>query len=112
MSRRPPDNSHLRRRDPLEVLAYIATYQQQNRGRSPSQREIQRALDISAPSVVHNLERRLVAAGLLRIITRGRGFAAELEITAAGQMRLKEWHADQDGQGRTRDGSMEPGDGA
>lgn len=52
MSRKRP---RLRRYDPLAVLAYIATYQQQHHQRSPSQRRIQAALDISAPSVVHGI---------------------------------------------------------
>lgn len=59
MSSQRPRRPKQRRYDPLAVLAYIATYQQSNNQRTPSQRRIQAALDISAPSVVHNIVQRL-----------------------------------------------------
>lgn len=82
-----------RRHDPLHVLDYIATYQQHHAGRSPSQRQIQSGLQMSAPSTVHNLLHRLVQAGLLRITTHGRGLAADLAITELGHARLSQWRA-------------------
>lgn len=112
MSRQPPHDRRQHRYDPLLVLDYIARYQERYGQQSPSQRRIQKELTISAPSVVHNLERRLVEAGLLRITTYGRGFAATREITAAGHTRLQQWRAAQGGQGRRPAAGAEPGDGA
>lgn len=77
-----------RRHEPLAILAYVADYQQRNAGRSPSQRRIQRALGLSAPSVVHYLIQRLIRAGLLTSIMYGRGRAAELLLTDAGRAAL------------------------
>lgn len=74
-----------RRYDPLTVLVYVATYQQKYRQRSPSQRRIQIALKISAPSVVHNLIHRLEQRGLITITTHGQGRAADLTLTEAGR---------------------------
>ena len=53
------------RYDPLAVLSYITAYQQIHPHRSPSQRRIQAALGISAPSVVHGILWRLQRAELL-----------------------------------------------
>lgn len=83
-----------RRYDPLAVLAYIATYQQTHRQRSPSQRRIQAALDISAPSVVHHLVRWLQRAELLTITSYGRGQSVDLTLTAAGHEAVQRWQAE------------------
>lgn len=80
-----------RRYDPLQVLAYIANYRQQHGGRSPSQRQIQRDLHVSAPSVVHNMLHRLANRGLLTITTYGRGLPADLSLTEAGQNAVQAW---------------------
>ena len=74
-----------RRYDPLAVLAYIATYQQQHRQRSPSERCIQIALGISAPSVVHNILQGLQHDGLLTTTRYGRGQLVDHQLTPAGQ---------------------------
>lgn len=84
-----------RRYDPLAVLAYIAAYQQQNAGRSPSQRRIQAALAMSAPSVAHNILHGLERRGLLRITSYGRGVGADLTLTEAGRAALERWQAEQ-----------------
>lgn len=94
MSQQPHRRRH-RRYDPLLVLDYIATYQHRSGQQSPSQRRIQKELLISAPSVVHNLERRLVEAGLLQIVSHRRGCVAEVAITDAGQAALQQWRATQ-----------------
>lgn len=96
MGQQRPSNRR-RRYDPLLVLDYIATYQPRYAHQAPSQRRIQQALQISVPSVVHNLEQRLVEAGLLRITSRGRGYGAEVVITEAGQAALQQWRAAQGG---------------
>lgn len=93
-SRRPKQPRH-RRYDPLLVLSYVVTYQQQHDRRSPSQRQIQVGLHISAPSVVHNMLHKLQRAGLLRITTYGQGRSADLTLTAAGVGALQRWHAEQ-----------------
>lgn len=84
----PRKSAHNRRYDPLAVLQYIHRYQEQHRGRSPSQRMIQVALEISAPSVVHNLLHRLERQGLLMIASYGRGRAGDLTLTDAGQTAI------------------------
>ena len=91
MTRQRSDQPRQRRYDRLAVLAYIARYQQQHGGRSPSQRRIQRDLTISAPSVVHTMLHRLARQGLLRITTYGRGLPADLTITEAGQVAVRAW---------------------
>lgn len=95
MSREQPG---LRRYDPLAVLAYIATYQQTHPNRSPSQRRIQTALGISAPSVVHGIVQRLQRAGLLTITHYGRGHPVDLALTETGRAAVKQWQADQAGE--------------
>lgn len=81
-----------RRYDPLAVLAYIATYQQTHNQRSPSERRIQTDLKVSAPSVVHNLLRRLEEDGLLTITTYGRGHTSDLLLTETGHAMVQRWH--------------------
>lgn len=102
MTRQRPDQPRQRRYNPLAVLAYIARYQQQNGGRSPSQRRIQRALTISAPSVVHGMLHRLVRRGLLTITTYGRGLPADLSLTQAGQLAVQAWQQQAAGGDTTR----------
>jgi hypothetical protein len=84
-----------RRYDRLAILDYIDTYKRTHNNRSPSQRHIRAALNISAVSVVHNTEHRLERAGLLVITTFGRGLGGELEITEAGYEELRRWRAAQ-----------------
>lgn len=69
MPRQRSDQPRQRRYDPLKTLAYIEQYRSQHGGRSPSQRQIQRDLGISTPSVVHNMLHRLARRGLLTITT-------------------------------------------
>lgn len=94
MPRQRPNPPRQRRYEPLAVLAYIARYQQQNIGHSPSQRRIQRDLNISAPSVVHTMLHRLARSNLLTITTHGRGRAADLALTEAGQKAAAMWRED------------------
>lgn len=82
-----------RRYDPFAILAYVAAYQQAHPTRSPSERHIQTALGISAPSVVHNLLRRLREAGLLRTTIAERGHVADHTVTPDGQTALAQWRA-------------------
>lgn len=86
----PPSNpsAAYRRYDPLTVLRYVAVYRQQQ-GRSPSQRRIQIALQISAPSVVQHVLHRLARQGLLTITTYGRGRTADLALTEAGRAAVR-----------------------
>lgn len=83
-----------RRYHPLAVLAAIAAYQQLHH-RSPSERRIQADLGISAPSVVHNLLRRLRQDGLLTTTSYGRGHRAEHALTSAGQTAVGQWQTAQ-----------------
>lgn len=96
MTRKRPSTWH-RRYDPLAVLAYIVTYQQQHPHRSPSQRRIQAALSISAPSVVHNMLYRLERRGLLTVTRHGRGVGVDLALTEAGQAAVQRWQAERAG---------------
>ncbi len=96
MTKKSSQPRRQRRYEPLEVLAYIATYQQHNPRRSPSERRIQKDLGISAPSVVHMILRRLERAGLLSITRYGRGHLSDLILTEAGQRVAHRW---QEGQG-------------
>lgn len=98
MSSRRPKRLKQRRYDPLAVLAYIATYQQRNSQRTPSQRHIQTALSISARSVVHNIVRRLERDELLRVTHYGRGHTVDLTLTEAGEAAVRRWQAEQAGQ--------------
>lgn len=91
MSTRRTDQPKLRRYDPLSVLSYIVRYQQEHPDTSPSQRCIQRALTISAPSVVHNILRGLERRELLDILTYERGQSADLIVTEAGQLAVQQW---------------------
>lgn len=84
-----------RRYDPLHVLAYITRYKQQHGGRSPSQRQIQRDLQVSAPSVVHNILHRLARRGLLIITTYGRGLPADFSVTESGEQAVQAWERGQ-----------------
>lgn len=93
-----PDRSRggrQRRYDPGAVLNYIEAYQHSNDGRSPSQRQIQTALNISAPSVVHNMLHRLEYQSLLAMTTYGRGQTADLSLTDAGHSELRRWQREQ-----------------
>ena len=93
MTRKRRHQPRQRRYDPLAVLDYIAHYKEQNGGRSPSQRRIQRNFNISAPSVVHTMLHRFERNGLLTITTYGRGHAADLALTEAGQEAVATWQA-------------------
>lgn len=90
---RQPEGRRLHRHDDLATLDYIAQYQADHRGRSPSQRAIYRALHMSAPSVAHASVRRLVRGGLLITTDPEPGLAGEMEITDAGRERLQAWRA-------------------
>lgn len=96
MSSQRPRRPKQRRYDPLAVLAYIATYQQSNNQRTPSQRRIQAALGISAPSVVHNIVQRLERDELLTITHHGRGYPVDLTLTEAGEAAVRHWQAEQE----------------
>lgn len=86
-----PEPRRQRRYQILMVLSYIVDYQREHDGESPTQRQAQRDLEISAPSVVHGIVHRLADRGLLRISTHGRGFAGALTVTAAGHKAVAEW---------------------
>jgi DNA-binding IclR family transcriptional regulator len=94
----PPNESHSRRgkaqrrTDRLAVLDYLATFQAAH-GHAPSQRLIQRALGLSAPSVAHTALHALERDGLIRRLPAPRGYRADLQITPAGQERLAQWRA-------------------
>ena len=88
---RQPGRPRQRRYDRFAILDYVDTYQYTHNNRSPSQRQIRAALEISASSVVHNMVHRLARAGLLTITTFGRGLGAELEITDIGREELQRW---------------------
>lgn len=95
MTRRRLKQPRHRRYDPLLVLSYIASYKRQQRHqRSPSQRQIQAGLGMSAPSVVHNMLHKLQRADLLTITTYGHGRAADLTLTAAGELAVQRWQAE------------------
>lgn len=98
MSRRSACPPGQRCYEPLAVLAYIAQYQQEHEGRSPSQRRIQRALAISAPSVVHAILHRLEQSRLLTITVYERGHPAHLSLTEAGQLAAQMWQEGQQGE--------------
>jgi Mn-dependent DtxR family transcriptional regulator len=83
-----------RRYDPLAVLAYIAAYQQTHDQRSPSERRIQDALTISAPSVVHAIIQRLVQDALIVVTRYGRGSGVDLRLTEEGQAAVERWRAE------------------
>lgn len=85
----------LTRYDPLQALAYIARYREQHGERSPSQRQIQRDLGISVPSVAHNMLHRLARRELLTITTYGRGLPADFSLTEAGQKAVQAWERGQ-----------------
>lgn len=95
MTRKRSNGPRQRRYEPLTVLAYIAHYQQQHGGLSPSQRRIQRHLEISAPSVVHNILHRLARSGLLTITYNGRGHPADFTLTDSGQKAAALWQEQQ-----------------
>jgi Mn-dependent DtxR family transcriptional regulator len=102
MSEQGPEESKQRHYEPLEVLAYIADYEQRNPRRSPSERRIQKDLGISAPSVVHHILGRLERAGLLTITRYGRGHLSDLTLTEAGRIAAQMW---QEGQAADNDTS-------
>lgn len=82
--------------EPLDILAFIVTYRERNQGWSPSERQIQKALNISVPSVVHHILQRLEGAELLTIIRYGRGHRAQLIPTEAGEKAAQLWQEGQD----------------
>lgn len=90
-----PGPSRRSRYDRIAVLAYITTYQQQHRQRSPSERQIQAALGVSAPSVVHNILRWLQHAGLLTTTRYGRGLMVDHALTPAGYAAVEQWRTAQ-----------------
>ncbi len=94
MPRRPTHRPRRpqQRTDRLAVLDLIDTTQQTTQ-RSPSERMIQRALQLSSPSVAHLSLWALERDGLLRIRRTGRGHRNELTLTAAGRAALDQWRA-------------------
>lgn len=88
-----PSPSRRSRYDRIAVLAYITTYQQHHRQRSPSERQIQAALGVSAPSVVHNILRWLQHVGLLTTTRYGRGLTVDHALTPAGHAAVAQWRA-------------------
>ncbi len=84
----------LRRYDRMAVLDFIDRYQHNTR-RSPSQRRICQALEMSAPSVAHNAVHALVRKGLLEMSVVERGVSADLTITRRGRDQLKRWRREQ-----------------
>lgn len=90
MPRRAPEMHTLQRHDDMRTLDYIERYQAEQ-GRSPSQRQIWRGLQISAPSVAHHSVHRLVRAGLLQVQAGDKGLAGEMVITPVGRERLQQW---------------------
>lgn len=94
MNRKGPKQHRAGRYDPLAVLAYIVTYQERNKQRSPSQRQIQAALNISVPSVVHNIVHRLERRALLTITRYGHGVGVDLALTEAGQEAVRRWQSE------------------
>lgn len=96
MINQSPCNPSKRHYEPQAILAYISWYQEQNEGRSPSQRGIQRDLQISASSVVHVILHRLVLQGLLTVKVYKRGHPAHLLLTEAGQIAVQRWQEGQD----------------
>lgn len=93
---RSPGHRHWHRYDPLAVLACIARYQRQHAGRSPSQRRIRTELQISAPSIVHNLLHWLTQRGLLTITSYGHSTCADLTLTEAGNTAAQMWQQSKD----------------
>jgi Mn-dependent DtxR family transcriptional regulator len=87
----PKELGKQRRYEPLDVLVYIVAFQQRHPGRSPSQRRIQRDLNISVPSVVHLILHRLERDGLLTITRYGRGQLSDLTLTEAGRSAAQHW---------------------
>lgn len=79
--------------DDLAVLDYIDRHQQAHRGRSPSQRRIMEAAQLSVPSIAHRIVHRLVRGGLLTMDVPQRGWTAELAITSDGHDALRSWRA-------------------
>jgi SOS-response transcriptional repressor LexA len=85
-----------RQYEPLDVLAFIVSYREQHGGWSPSERQIQKALGISVPSVVHGILRRLEGAELLTITRYGRGHQSQLIPTEAGRTAALLWQEGRD----------------
>lgn len=80
--------------DRLAVLDYIQRYQAEHK-RSPSQRHVARALQLSAPSRANYAVKRLKEAGLLDVQPIERGLALEIAITETGAHELEQWRARQ-----------------
>ena len=80
--------------DRLAVLDYIQRYQAQHQ-RSPSQRHVARALQLSAPSRANYAVKRLKESGLLDAQPIERGLALEITITETGVHELEQWRARQ-----------------
>lgn len=96
-----------RRYEPLDVLAFIVTYREQHGGWSPSERQIQKALAISAPSIVHGILRRLEGAALLTITRYGRGYRSQLIPTEAGRTAALLWQEGRDSSDSNISGEQE-----
>lgn len=94
MSRRKGADSprKLRQYDDLSVLDYIDRHKKEV-GRSPSERQIATALQLSGKSVAHCIVRRLVRDGLLTSDVPSPGWPADLTITRPGRYVLEVWRA-------------------
>lgn len=82
----------LRQYDDLEILDYIDRHKKQV-GRSPSERQIATALQLSGKSVAHRIVRRLVDRTLLTSSVPSPGWPADLALTQAGRYALIPWRA-------------------
>jgi Mn-dependent DtxR family transcriptional regulator len=96
MPKKQPGKRTQQHYEPLDVLAYIAAYRQRHPHRSPSERRIQKDLNMSAPSVVHAILLRLERAGLLTITRYGRGQLSDLTLTEAGHTAAQVWQEERD----------------
>lgn len=93
MSRRNADSPRkLRHYDDLSVLDYIDRHKK-TAGRSPSERQIATALQLSGKSVAHRIVHRLVRDGLLTSSIPSPGWPADLTVTRPGQYVLAAWRA-------------------
>lgn len=93
MSRRNADSPRkLRQYDDVSVLDYIDRHKRAA-GRSPSERQIATALQLSGKSVAHRIVHRLVRDGLLSSNIPSPGWPADLTVTRPGQYVLAAWRA-------------------
>lgn len=93
---RPKAERRPRQYDDLAILDYIDSYQQAHRGRSPSQRRITDAVNLSTRSLAHTIIHRLITHGLLTLEVPQPGWPADLEITGAGRDALQVWRTQQE----------------